>query len=436
MEKARKAIILGAAGRDFHNFNVYFRDHAGYEVVAFTAAQIPYIEHRTYPAALAGQRYPAGIPIFPQSDLPELIRRYGADDVFFAYSDVRHEQVMHLACLAFACGASFHLLGPNDTMLEAGKPVIAVVAARTGAGKSTITRYLRAALAESGRKAVAVRHPMPYGRFEQAVERYATPQEVSGAAITVEEMEEYQQHVDEGGVVFSGIDYGRILLQAEAEADVILWDGGNNDMAFYRPDLTIAVLDPLRPGEEDAYFPGEANVRAADIIVINKVNAAREEDIARARAAAQALNPSAPVVLMDSVATLDHPGLVRGRNVLVVEDGPSVTHGGLRDAAGAAAARQLGANLVDPRPYAAGSLIEAYAKYPHLGAVLPALGYSAGQLEELRLSINRTPCDAVVLGTPSDLARVVGIVHPVARVRFAARDVAAPALRDLVLQRL
>lgn len=436
MSASRKAIILGAAGRDFHNFNVFFRDHAGYEVVAFTAAQIPYIEHRTYPAALAGPRYPAGIPIFPQSDLPELIRRYGADDVFFAYSDVRHEQVMHLACLAFACGASFHLLGPNDTMLKAGKPVIAVVAARTGAGKSTITRYLRAALAESGRKAVAVRHPMPYGRFGQAVERYATPQEVSGAAITVEEMEEYQQHVDEGGVVFSGVDYGRILERAEAECDVILWDGGNNDMAFYRPDLTIVVLDPLRPGEEDAYFPGEANVRAADIIVINKVNAAREEDIARARAAAQALNPSAPVVLMESVATLNRPEWVRGRNVLVVEDGPSVTHGGLSEAAGAAAARQLGARLVDPRPYAVGSLREAYAKYPQIGAVLPALGYSAGQLEELRQSIARVPCDAVVLGTPADLARVIEIEKPVARVRFAAEEVAHTRLRDWVLERV
>ena len=274
MTAARKAIILGAAGRDFHNFNVFFRDHAGYEVVAFTATQIPYIEHRTYPATLAGPRYPAGIPIFPESELPDLIRRFGVQDVFFAYSDVRHEQVMHLAALAFSCGASFHLLGPNDTMLKAGKPVIAVVAARTGAGKSTVTRYLRAAFAKTGRKAVAVRHPMPYGRFDKAVERYATTEDVIRSGITVEEMEEYQQHVDEGGVVFAGVDYGQVLACAEAEGDVILWDGGNNDMAFYRPDLTIVVLDPLRPGEEAGYFPGEANVRAADIIVINKVNAA------------------------------------------------------------------------------------------------------------------------------------------------------------------
>jgi predicted GTPase len=436
MSAARKAIILGAAGRDFHNFNVFFRHHPGYEVVAFTASQIPYIEHRTYPATLAGRRYPAGIPIFPESELPGLIRRLGVQDVFFAYSDVRHEQVMHLASLVFACGASFHLLGPDDTMLKAGKPVVAVVAARTGAGKSTVTRYLRAALAESGRRAVAVRHPMPYGRFDKAVERYATAEDVTGSAITVEEMEEYQQHVDEGGVVYSGVDYGQILGRAEAECDVILWDGGNNDMAFYRPDLTIVVLDPLRPGEEADYFPGEANVRAADIIVINKVNAAREEDVSRARDAAQALNPAAPVVLMASETTVDRPELIRGKNVLVVEDGPSVTHGGLSEAAGAWAARQLGAHLVDPRPYAVGSLREAYAKYPGIGAVLPALGYSAGQLEELRQSIHRVPCDAVLLGTPADLARVVSIEKPVARVRFVARDASVSTLRELVLARM
>lgn len=436
MTAARKAIILGAAGRDFHNFNVFFRDHAGYEVVAFTAAQIPCIEHRTYPATLAGPRYPSGIPVFPESELPELICRLGVQDVFFAYSDVRHEQVMHLAALAFACGASFHLLGPNDTMLKAGKPVIAVVAARTGAGKSTVTRYLRAAFAASGMKAVVVRHPMPYGRFDKAVERYATTEDVIRSGITVEEMEEYQQHVDEGGVVFAGVDYGQVLARAEAEGEVILWDGGNNDMAFYRPDLTITVLDPLRPGEEAGYFPGEANVRAADIIVINKVNAASGADVERARAAAQALNPAAPVVLMASQATLDRPELARGKNVLAVEDGPSVTHGGLPEAVGAWAARRLGANLVDPRPYAVGSLREVYEKYPRLGPVLPALGYSAAQLEELRLSIEQVPCDAVVLGTPAKLAAVVGISKPVARVRFVAEDISPPTLQALVLERI
>jgi predicted GTPase len=436
MGAVRNAIILGAAGRDFHNFNVFFRHHPGYRVVAFTATQIPYIEQRTYPAALAGPNYPAGIPIHPESELADLIRTLAVDDVFFAYSDVRHEQVMHLAALAFSCGASFHLLGPHDTMLEANKPVVAVVAARTGAGKSTVTRYLRAALAEAGQKVVAVRHPMPYGRFDQAVERYATSEDVVGSGITVEEMEEYQQHVDEGGVVFAGVDYGQVLARAEAEADIILWDGGNNDMAFYRPDLTITMLDPLRPGEEAAYFPGEANVRAADVIVINKVNAAAAADVERARAAAQELNPAAPVLLMNSVASVDRPELVRGKQVLVVEDGPSVTHGGMVDAVGAAAARALGAQLVDPRPYAVGSLQEAYAKFPRLGQVLPALGYSPAQREELRQSINHTPCDAVLLGTPSHLARAMDIEQPVARVRFVAEDLSQPTLRELVLQKI
>ena len=436
MGAVRNAIILGAAGRDFHNFNVFFRHHPGYRVVAFTATQIPYIEQRTYPAELAGPSYPAGIPIHPENELPGLIRRLAVDDVFFAYSDVRHEQVMHLAALAFACGASFHLLGPNDTMLRSNKPVIAVVAARTGAGKSTLTRYLRAALAAAGRRVVAVRHPMPYGRFDRAVERYASNEDVLGSGITVEEMEEYQQHVDEGGVVFAGVDYGQVLARAEAEADLILWDGGNNDMAFYRPDLTVVVLDPLRPGEEAAYFPGEANVLAADLIVINKVNAAPAADVERARAAAQALNPAAPVVLMNSVASIDRPDLVRGRQVLVVEDGPSVTHGGMADAVGAAAARELGAQLVDPRPYAVGSLKEAYAKFPRLGQVLPALGYSPAQREELRQSIARTPCDAVVLGTPSHLAHVLEIKQPVARVRFVAEDCSRQTLAGFVLARI
>ncbi|MDD5329021.1 MAG: hypothetical protein PHX38_03390 [Sulfuricella sp.] len=436
MNPPRKAIILGAAGRDFHNFNVFFRGHAGYRVVAFTATQIPYIEHRTYPASLSGPLYPAGIPIFPESELPGLIRRFGVQDIFFAYSDVPHAHVMHLASLAFSCGASFHLLGPDDTMLKSAKPVVAVLAARTGAGKSTVTRYLRAALAESGRRAVAVRHPMPYGRFDKSVERYATSRDVTDSGITVEEMEEYQQHVDEGGVVFSGVDYGAILERAEAEADVILWDGGNNDMAFYRPDVTVVVLDPLRPGEEDAYFPGEANVRAADIIVINKANAAGPEGLARARAAARALNPAAPVVQMDSEATVDRPELIEGKNVLVVEDGPSITHGGLSEAVGAWAARRLGARPVDPRPYAVGSLRAAYENFPRMGAVLPALGYSAQQLDELRRTIAATPCDAVLLGTPADLAQVAGIAQPVARARFAARDTGSPSLRELVLERL
>jgi predicted GTPase len=433
---SRKAIILGAAGRDFHNFNVFFRGNPGFEVVAFTAAQIPFIAHRTYPAALAGPRYPAGIPIFPETGLRELIGRLGVSDVFFAYSDVSHEHVMHLASLALAAGASFHLLGPSDTMLQSRRPVVAVVAARTGAGKSTVTRYIAAALGEEGRRPVAVRHPMPYGRFERAVERYATVDDVVTADITVEEMEEYQQHVEQGRVVFSGVDFGEVLKQAEDEGDVILWDGGNNDMPFFRPDLTVVVLDPMRPGEEAHYFPGESNIRAADIVVINKVNAADPGDVEDAAAAARALAPGAAIVRMASEETVDEPGRVQGKDVLVVEDGPSVTHGGLREAVGAFAARRLGARLVDPRPYAVGSLREAYRQHPHLGPVLPALGYSAAQRGELEESINRVPCDAVLLGTPADLSRVVQIRKPVARVRFEARDVSAPTLRELVAERL
>lgn len=436
MGTSRKAIILGAAGRDFHNFNVFFRGNPGFEVVAFTAAQIPFIAHRTYPAALAGPRYPAGIPIFPETGLRELIGRLGVSDVFFAYSDVSHEHVMHLASLALAAGASFHLLGPSDTMLQSRRPVVAVVAARTGAGKSTVTRYIAAALGEEGRRPVAVRHPMPYGRFERAVERYATVDDVVTADITVEEMEEYQQHVEQGRVVFSGVDFGEVLKQAEDEGDVILWDGGNNDMPFFRPDLTVVVLDPMRPGEEAHYFPGESNIRAADIVVINKVNAADPGDVEDAAAAARALAPGAAIVRMASEETVDEPGRVQGKDVLVVEDGPSVTHGGLREAVGAFAARRLGARLVDPRPYAVGSLREAYRQHPHLGPVLPALGYSAAQRGELEESINRVPCDAVLLGTPADLSRVVQIRKPVARVRFEARDVSAPTLRELVAERL
>ncbi len=432
----RNCLILGAAGRDFHDFNVFFRDHPGYRVVAFTAAQIPYIDHRTYPASLCGPRYPQGIPIFPEAELPRLIRDHGVDDVFFCYSDVTHQHVMHLASVAVAAGASFHLLGPRDTMLAAQRPVVAVLGARTGAGKSTITRYLAQALRAAGRRPVAVRHPMPYGGFDRPVQRYATQEDVLGAGITVEEMEEYQQHVDQGGVVYSGTDYRQILERAQAEGDILLWDGGNNDMPFFRPDLSITVLDPLRPGEEDRYYPGEANVRSADILVVNKTNVAGEDQVQRCVRAAARLNPAARVVLMASVESVDRPELVRGKEVLVVEDGPSVTHGGLRDAVGARAARLLGARPVDPRPYAVGSIGEAYARFPHLGAVLPALGYTPGQLRELEQSINAVPCAAVLLGTPANLGRVLEIHRPVARVGFQARDVAHPHLKDIVLERL
>ncbi len=435
MSYPRKALILGAAGRDFHDFNVFFRANPAYEVVAFTATQIPYIASRRYPPSLAGELYPEGIPIFPESDLPRLLQE-GVDDVFFAYSDVDHRHVMHLASAVLAAGASFHLLGPRDTQIKSKRPVVVVLGARTGVGKSTITRYLYLHFAQRGMRPVAVRHPMPYGRFEREVERYAAPEDVYTAPITVEEMEEYQQHVDQGGVVYAGVDYAAVLEQAEAEAGVILWDGGNNDMAFYRPDVIVTVIDPLRPGQEAAYFPGEANIRAADIVVLNKVNVAQASAVARAEAAVAELNPRAEVVRMASQESVEYPEQWRGKRVLVVEDGPSVTHGGMADAVGTRAARLAGAFPIDPRPYAVGSLRAAFAAFPHLGNVLPALGYSQEQLRELAETINNAECDGVMLGTPADLARVVKLDKPVVRVRFNAADTGRPTLAERVLARL
>ncbi|MFA7242848.1 MAG: hypothetical protein WC091_22305 [Sulfuricellaceae bacterium] len=432
----RKALILGAAGRDFHNFNVFFRHNPAYRVVAFTAAQIPYIQQRTYPALLAGARYPSGIPVHPEQELARLIRLSGIDDVFFAYSDVTHAHVMHLASIALAGGASFHLLGPRDTMLAAKKPVVAVVGARTGCGKSTVTRYIFNALRAKGVQPVVVRHPMPYGNFERAVECYRTPADVHAAAITIEEMEEYQQHVEQGATVFSGVDYAAILKQAQMQGDIILWDGGNNDMAFYRPDITITVLDPLRLGQEDAYHPGEANIRAADILVVNKINQADPFAVKSTIAAARRLNSAAALVLMESSATVDKPERVAYRRVLAIEDAPTVTHGGLSTAVGAAMARQHGAELVDPRAYAVGSLRDAYSNFPHLGAVLPSLGYSAQQRDELRRTILNVPCDTVLLGTPADLGALFRLDKPVARVHFEAHDRSRPTLRDLLWGKL
>lgn len=432
MSQPRRAVILGAAGRDFHNFNVFFRENPAYEVAAFTATQIPYISNRTYPRSLAGPRYPSGIPIVPESELSSLIEKQGVDDVFFSYSDVTHEQVMHLASMVLAGGASFHLLGPKDTMIPSRRPVVAVVGSRTGVGKSTISRHVFRTLSDLGWKPVVVRHPMPYGNFDRAVERYATVDDVVKSGITVEEMEEYEQHVEQGGVIYSGIDYGEILKQAEKEGDLVLWDGGNNDMSFYKPNLTITVLDPTRPGQEAKYHPGEANVRMADIIVVNKVNVAAKQETERTMAAARELNPKAEIALTESVETIDKPELVKGKDVLVVEDGPSVTHGGLSEAVGARAARLYGARLVDPRSYAVGSIKEAYSKFKQMGPVMPSLGYSKEQLKDLEDSINGVPCDAVLLGTPANLALVLHIVKPVARVKFAAKDASTPSLSELL----
>ena len=428
----RNAIIMGAAGRDFHDFLVYFKDNEDFRVVAFTATQIPYIANRTFPASLAGRLYPEGIPIFPQEKLSELIESHDVTDVYFAYSDVPGTYVMDLASIAQSKGASFHLLGPKDTMLRSSKPVVAVVADRTGAGKSTISRMVVDILLKMGLKPVVVRHPMPYGDLSIAVQRFQTHDDLDRYHATVEEREEYEGHIDKGIVVYAGVDYGAILEQAEKEGDVVIWDGGNNDFSFYLPDLTITVVDPMRPGDQSRYYPGETNVRLADAIVVNKVNIAARKAVEQVISSCRQLNPKALVVKTNSTATLDKPELVRGKRVLVVEDGPSVTHGGLSEGAGAVAARSVRGVLVDPRPKAVGSIRKAYSRFPKLGKVLPALGYSAEQLKELERSINGVSCDAVVLGTPSDLTRMIHIRRPVARVQFEASEVGGHKIALLI----
>jgi len=428
----RNAIIMGAAGRDFHDFLVYFKDNEDFRVAAFTATQIPYIANRTFPASLAGRLYPEGIPIFPQEKLSELIETHDITDVYFAYSDVPGTYVMDLASIAQSKGGSFHLLGPKDTMLRSSKPVVAVVADRTGAGKSTISRMVVDILLKMGLKPVVVRHPMPYGDLSIAVQRFQTHDDLDRYHATVEEREEYEGHIDKGIVVYAGVDYGAILEQAEKEGDVVIWDGGNNDFSFYLPDLTITVVDPMRPGDQSRYYPGETNVRLADAIVVNKVNIAARKAVEQVISSCRQLNPKALVVKTNSTATLDKPELVRGKRVLVVEDGPSVTHGGLSEGAGAVAARSVRGVLVDPRPKAVGSIRKAYSRFPKLGKVLPALGYSAEQLKELERSINGVSCDAVVLGTPSDLTRMIHIRRPVARVQFEASEVGGHKIALLI----
>jgi predicted GTPase len=429
----RKAIILGAAGRDFHNFNVYFRNNGEYEVVAFTATQIPYIANRVYPSTLAGADYPNGIPIFPEERLPELIEEYNVTDVFFSYSDVTYEYVMSLGSVAMAKGASFHLLGPKDTMLHSSKPVIAVVGGRTGVGKSTISRYVFSILKSGGWNPVVVRHPMPYGSFDKPIERYQTLTDLLTSDKTIEEIEEYIQHIENGGIVYSGIDYEKVLRSAEKEGDIIIWDGGNNDVSFFKPDYTVTVLDPLRAGDESLYYPGEINVRAANVIVINKVNVATQEDVQTVIENVRKLNPIAKIALTESIISVDKPDLIESKNVLVIEDGPSVTHGGLPDGVGARAARQFGGKLVDPHQYAIGSIKDVYSKFTQIGSIMPALGYSKQQLQELEVSINNVPCDSVLLGTPADLSKIIKINKPVARVKFQAREVGPLSLKDLIL---
>ncbi len=433
---ARKAIIMGAAGRDFHNFNTCFRDNATYEVVAFTAAQIPFIANRSYPESMAGKRYPSGIPIYPEEQLESLIQSEGVTDVFFSYSDTSYDYVMHRASIAQSKGATFHLLGPADTMIKANKPVIAVVAVRTGAGKSTVSRKVSDILVKRGLKPIVVRHPMPYNGLSIPVQRFEDPEDLDKYHVTVEEREEYEGHLARNLVVFAGVDYRAILAQAEKEGDVIIWDGGNNDWSFYKPDVNIVVADPLRQGHESRYYPGETNVRMADIVVVNKVNVAPKEDVEKTAQSCAKLNPRAKVIKTRSEAVLDHPEWIRGKRVLVVEDGPSVTHGELAYGAGTVAAKTVDAVLVDPREKAVGGIKAAYEKFPTLGNVLPALGYADSQLKELEESINAVDCDAVVLGTPADLTKLIRIGKPVARVAFEAYDEGKPTLEELLAEKI
>jgi predicted GTPase len=432
----RRVIIMGAAGRDFHNFNVVYRDDPSVEVVAFTATQIPFIDDRRYPASLAGPSYPEGIPIRPEDELEELIRDRKVTDVVFAYSDVSYDDVMHASSRVLAAGANFTLLGPEATMLEARVPVVAVCAVRTGCGKSQTTRYIAELLKREGLRVVAVRHPMPYGDLAaQKVQRFADLGDLDAAGVTVEEREEYEAHIRAGTIVYAGVDYGAILEQAQMECDVLLWDGGNNDLPFYRPDVFLTVVDPLRAGHERRFHPGEANVRMADAILVNKVDVAEPDQVDAVVASVRALNPSAAVVRANSALSLDRPDLVEGARVLVVEDGPTLTHGGMKFGAGTVAARRAGAaEIVDPRPFVTGTIADVFRKYD-VGPVLPAEGYSPEQLRELELAIDRTPCDVVVIGTPMDLRHVISIgVHAV-RVTYELDEietVGAPTLRDVI----
>jgi len=433
MEKIR-VVIMGAAGRDFHNFNTYFRDNVRYTVVAFTATQIPNIEDRRYPAQLSGALYPEGIPIYAEADLAMLIEQHKVDQVVFAYSDVPHEYVMHKASLVNALGADFLLLGGKNTMLPSVKPVVAVCAVRTGSGKSQTTRHVCDVLQRMGKKVVAVRHPMPYGDLvKQAVQRFATYADLTAHDCTIEEREEYEPHIDRGVIVYAGVDYERILREAEKEADVIVWDGGNNDIPFFKPDLWITVADPHRPGHEMAYYPGETNLRAADVVVLNKIDTADYANIRSVREHTQAVNPGAVVVEAASPLFVENPEAIRGKRVLVVEDGPTVTHGEMAYGAGYVAAQRFGAaDIIDPRPYAVDSITATYQKYPNTGAVLPAMGYGREQMRDLEVTINNTPCDLVVVGTPIDLTRLLKIKHPMERVRYELQVIGRPTVEEVL----
>ncbi len=432
----KNVIIIGAAGRDFHNFNTYYRTNENYQVVAFTAAQIPDIDGRKYPAELAGELYPEGIPIHKQDDLPKLIKELDVDICAFSYSDVSYQEVMTIGSIVNANGADFLLIGPKETMVKSTKPVIAVGAVRTGCGKSQTSRKIIEALMEHGIKVVAIRHPMPYGDLvAQKVQRFATVEDLKKHKCTIEEMEEYEPHVVRGNVIYAGVDYEAIVREAEKEADVILWDGGNNDFPFYKPDLMVTVVDPHRPGHELNYYPGETTLRLADIVVINKMDSSSPENIQIVRDNIAKVNPDAVVVDGASPLTVSKPELIKNKRVLVVEDGPTLTHGHMKIGAGTVAAKKFGAaELVDPRPFVVGRLKETFEIYPNIGTLLPAMGYGEQQVADLEKTINNTDCDAVVIATPIDLQRIVKINKPVVKVDYELQEIGKPILCDLVCE--
>ncbi len=430
----KKVIIMGAAGRDFHDFNTYFRDNPKYEVVCFTATQIPDIEDRVYPKELAGSLYPNGIPIYSESRLRELIKRYNVDKVFLSYSDISHNYVMDKASVVLSSCADFSILGPKSVMLISKKPVISICAVRTGSGKSPTTRKVRDILKSMGLKVVVVRHPMPYGNLlKSAVQRFETYADMDKADCTIEEREEYEPHIENGTVVFAGVDYERILREAEKEADVILWDGGNNDLPFFKPDLHIVLADPLRAGQELTYHPGEANAMMADVIIINKVDSATRDQVEIIKKNIQRINPNATIIEANSPVFVEDPKLIEGKKVLVVEDGPTLTHGNMSFGAGTVAAKKFNAQeIVDPRPWAVSTIKEIFDNFKQLGKVLPAMGYSREQVEELETTINNVPCDTVIVGTPIDIGKLMKLNKPLIRVKYSVEEVGKPDLTDIL----
>ncbi|HWP90679.1 MAG TPA: cyclic 2,3-diphosphoglycerate synthase [Thermodesulfobacteriota bacterium] len=432
-EKRKRVVIMGAAGRDFHNFNVVFRDKKEYEVIAFTAAQIPNIEKRIYPSELSGRLYPKGIPIYPESELKDILVKKSVNEVVLAYSDLSNEEVMEKASIVLSSGADFKLMGPHCTMLKSKRPVIAVCAVRTGVGKGVTTRKTVKILMAKGFNVLVVRHPMPYGDLRKQIsQRFSSYEDLEKNNCTLEEIEEYEPHIREGTVVYAGIDYAKILKEAEKEAEIIVWDGGNNDLPFFKPDLHIVIADARRAGHEVSYFPGQANLMMADIVIINKVKTAKKKDVLKIKENVRRLNPKAVVIMADMPKHVDKPKLIMNKRVVVIEDGPTLTHGGLSFGAGTLEARRLKARIIDPRPYAVKSIKEVYEKYPNIWKVLPAVGYGKEQIRDLEETINRAPCDSVLIGTPIDLGRYIKINKPYARVTYEIKELGKPDLEEII----